>query len=523
MRIAAWLLLCFVELLTVSVVYDFQDIVGVGNPVFYVRSAALWALCSVAVFVLISWPQRYALGAAWRSFQEQHDRRAPLVLNIAFFCTILAAAPLLSSMSTADPAAARIWLTLFAGLIIALAISLLRLDVPFRALLDIGARHRVKLAVALCAGAMVEFVSYLAQDSWRVLAGATLQLSSAILRLYERDVGIDVSENSLSVGRFKVIIAESCSGYEGIGLVILFLTIFLWVFRAGLRFPNALLLLPIGVACIWVLNAVRIAVLVSIGAHLSPRIAQQGFHSQAGWIAFLAVAASIMVLAHRSAFFARTSAARPRTRADRRASAFLMPFVALMLASVLIAAAAPHDRALYPVKIVAVLLVVWAYRDVYQEIHWGSYGEPALAGLIVGAAWIATADPDPDAGAALGAWLGQQGVAWLVVWLGLRVIGSVFIVPVVEELGFRGFLYRWIVARNFQEVSFAHFSAVALVASSLAFGLLHGRWVAASVSGAVFALVMWRTNSLSGPIVAHAVANALICAWAIGAGQWSLL
>ena len=35
--------------------------------------------------------------------------------------------------------------------------------------------------------------------------------------------------------------------------------LFLWVFRGTLRFPNALLLLPIGLVAIFVLNAARIA------------------------------------------------------------------------------------------------------------------------------------------------------------------------------------------------------------------------------------------------------------------------
>ena len=517
MRNGAWLFFSLAELLAISIAYD-KDAATWYNPVFYDRLAAIWALCSAALFALISWPRRDELFAMWRTAQQHHDWRGPFALNLALFCTIIAVTPVVTAESAADVAGFRVGLGIYAILIVAVAVSLLRLNVPLRALFDIARRYRASLAAAMCAGAVVEFISYLAQDSWRMLGGATLQLSRAILWLYERDVAVDVSEYSLSVGRFKVIIAESCSGSEGVGLVVAFLASFLWVFRGSLRFPHAFLLLPVGVACIWVLNGVRIASLVSIGAHVSPQIAQQGFHSQAGWIAFLVVTLGIMVLASRTEFFARVTAVERPARGGRLAAAYLAPFIALMLSSVLLAAAAPQDRPLYPVKIIAVLFVLWIYRDVYRGISWGSLGEPLLAGLIVGGIWIAT-DPNPGAGAALGTWLDEQSIAWMVVWLSLRVVGSVIIVPIVEELAFRGFLYRWLVARNFDSVPFSHFSVAALVVSSLMFGMLHERWIAAGLSGAVFALVIWRTNSLSGGIVAHATANGLICSWAIGFKQ----
>jgi CAAX prenyl protease-like protein len=90
-------------------------------------------------------------------------------------------------------------------------------------------------------------------------------------------------------------------------------------------------------------------------------------------------------------------------------------------------------------------------------------------------------------------------------------------------MAFRGFLYRWLVSRNFEAVPFGHFAFIPLVASSVMFGALHQRWLAAGLSSVVFTLVMWRTHRLSSAIVAHAVANATICVWAIGFRQWSLL
>jgi len=240
------------------------------------------------------------------------------------------------------------------------------------------------------------------------------------------------------------------------------------------------------------------------------------------------VTTGIMVLGQRCSYFTASAttpeaaaSAKPE-RATSPALPYLAPFMALMLASIVLAAAAPHDRPLYGLKVAAVLIALWLMRGAYKSARWTISGEAMLAGLVVGALWIAT-DPTPAGTNDLAAWLEAQGPLIAGAWILLRVIGSSITVPIAEELAFRGFLYRWIVARDFESVSYAYVSVIAIVVSSLLFGLMHERWIAGALAGVVFALVMHRTRSLSGPIVAHMAANALICAWALVFRQWSLL
>jgi exosortase/archaeosortase family protein len=84
--------------------------------------------------------------------------------------------------------------------------------------------------------------------------------------------------------RFAVEISSQCSGYEGIGLIWVFLTAYLFVRRKALRFPRALLLLAIDTVAVCIGNIVRIAGLIAIGRYRSPAIALGGFHSYAGSI-----------------------------------------------------------------------------------------------------------------------------------------------------------------------------------------------------------------------------------------------
>jgi CAAX prenyl protease-like protein len=69
------------------------------------------------------------------------------------------------------------------------------------------------------------------------------------------------------------------------------------------------------------------------------------------------------------------------------------------------------------------------------------------------------------------------------LWLLFRVLGSVITVPVAEELAFRGYLIRKLMAKDFAAVSPGQFAWLSFLMSSLLFGLLHDRWIAGTLAG----------------------------------------
>jgi CAAX prenyl protease-like protein len=108
-------------------------------------------------------------------------------------------------------------------------------------------------------------------------------------------------------------------------------------------------------------------------------------------------------------------------------------------------------------------------------------------------------------------------------WIALRVLAAVVTVPIAEELAFRGFLYRRLLSADFEAVSLRRFSWVALLVSSLIFGMLHGsRWFAGALAGALYAIALLRKGRICNAIVAHAVTNALIAADVLLFGHWQL-
>ena len=107
-------------------------------------------------------------------------------------------------------------------------------------------------------------------------------------------------------------------------------------------------------------------------------------------------------------------------------------------------------------------------------------------------------------------------------WLAVRVIGSVVIVPIAEELAFRGYLMRRLIAADYWSLPIGAFSWASFAISSGLFGLLHGRWLAGTLAGLLYAVALYRRRELSDAVAAHATTNAMIAVVVLITGDWSL-
>jgi CAAX prenyl protease-like protein len=104
----------------------------------------------------------------------------------------------------------------------------------------------------------------------------------------------------------------------------------------------------------------------------------------------------------------------------------------------------------------------------------------------------------------------------------LRLAGFALVVPVMEELFWRSLVLRWIDRQDFLAAAPAQASLRAFVITTVLFAIEHDRWVAGAVAGAAYNLLYMRSGNLWVPIVAHAVTNGALGAWAIATGQWHL-
>jgi CAAX prenyl protease-like protein len=114
-------------------------------------------------------------------------------------------------------------------------------------------------------------------------------------------------------------------------------------------------------------------------------------------------------------------------------------------------------------------------------------------------------------------WPSRAAGLWPAAWL----IGFVIVTPLAEEIAFRGYLMRRLIAADFQSVPLSKFTWLSFLVSSGLFGLLHGQWLAGTLAGMAYAGVMYRTGRLRDAVLAHAVTNGQLAAVGFLSGYWA--
>ncbi|RLT95967.1 exosortase E/protease, VPEID-CTERM system [Ketobacter sp.] len=386
-------------------------------------------------------------------------------------------------------------------------------------------QHKWHLLSALAISYGVWWLGVSTQSLWSYLSDITFSCVAFMLSLFSDGIHLDFGKRVIGLNGFLVSVDTQCSGYEGIGLVISFISIFLYSFRNEFRFPRSLWLFPIGIATIWLFNLLRIVVLIFIGSYWSEEVAVWGFHSQAGWIAFILTSLGIMMLAHNSRFFSKSQAKPSLTHKQPMGLplATLIPLLALLAMTFLTQALSGQFDWLYPLRVVVVgaaVLYCMKHLDFFP-MQW-SYVS-VLAGAVVTVLWIWMVPTDTEADQLIGSTLAESSGSLALFWLVCRFIGTVITVPIAEELGFRGYLLCKLAGKEVVTRGNIEFSIVAVVASSLAFGLLHGAWLAGTVAGLIYAFVRYKSTHVLDAIIAHGTTNMLLFIYAFYSGQWSLL
>jgi exosortase E/protease (VPEID-CTERM system) len=369
----------------------------------------------------------------------------------------------------------------------------------------------------------------------RTLQSFAFQAVHALLRPILPQLAVDPATFSIGTPNFSILIAEQCSGLEGLGLVLVFTAAWLGYFRKESRFPQALLLVPCALICVWSLNIVRIAALVLIGDAGAPDVAMVGFHSQAGWIAFTSVAFAFSMATRKLAWVRRipepeSSAQQPlvETSGESPATgAYLVPFLAILAATFISKAASGYFEWLYPLRFVAAAAALWYFRPVLKKLDWRFDWTAPVAGSAVFLLWIAPTlwsglRDDSTASVPLGVALQALSPAARITWIAFRVAAAVITVPIAEELAFRGYLSRRLMNREFDTVPFRSLGILAVGLSSVAFGCMHGQhWLVGILAGLAYAVVLKRRGRIGDAVVAHAVSNLLLAVWVLARGDWS--
>ena len=275
----------------------------------------------------------------------------------------------------------------------------------------------------------------------------------------------------------------------------------------------------------WLANVLRIVLLVTIGTWGYPAVADKGFHTHAGWIAFNIVGLGLVALCRRVRYFAATDPVIDPGSADyfNPTAAYLIPLLGILATTMITEAFSSGFDGLYPLRVLVAAIALWWFRRYYADLRWTWAWTDVAIGVLAFALWLALEPPiDSTSESTLGTGLAGLGAGWGTVWLVFRFVGSVVTVPIAEELAFRGYLTRRLIASEFQDVPLGRFSWPSFLASSVLFGALHSRWLAGVLVGMLYAGALYRRRELTDAIVAHATTNALIAVYVLTTGSLSL-
>ena len=466
-----------------------------------------------------------ARGKSWKSMTSlappnAYLRPAWTVAHLVLIaCLAWLSAQLFPPTPSSTPFAAVVGLWLACGAAAALCAFAAMAPLPLwlKAAQALGNIWLYSAAAALAAAAVIP----LSQEFWQSTTAATFQLVRLILLPILPDLTADPATRILGTQRFGVEVLDFCSGLEGMSLIFVFMTIWLWYFRNEYRFPRALWLIPIGVTLMFGLNAVRIAALVLIGNAGFPEVAAYGFHSQAGWIAFNAVAVGIAVWTRRGRWLKQSEEPLHGDQSENPTSVFLMPLLAIIAAGMLSHAISGKFEWFYPLRVFACFAVIVIYRRRLATLDWRWSWRGPLLGFGVFLIWfVAVHFLLPDAGMPEALAATSPLLRWS--WMACRIAGTVLMVPLAEELAYRGFLMRRLQSREFDSLPYTRVNWIAVAVSSVVFGAAHGAlWMPGIVAGFAYGWIVKRQGHLGEAVTAHMTTNLLFAAVALGSGNWA--
>ncbi|MBV9504815.1 MAG: CAAX prenyl protease-related protein [Acidobacteriia bacterium] len=186
-------------------------------------------------------------------------------------------------------------------------------------------------------------------------------------------------------------------------------------------------------------------------------------------------------------------------------------------------------QVLFPLRLVIVSAVILAISRPYLT---GSPSQP-LASVAVGLAvfliwigpdvlfgyrhhWLFENAITGKAGSSL-----PTGLQANPLFLAVRVVSSVALVPILEELFWRGWLMRWLIRNDFLKIPLGTYQGFSFWIVAVLFASEHGPyWEVGLAAGVIYNLWVVRTRNLANCMLAHAVTNGALAIYVLTGGRW---
>jgi CAAX prenyl protease-like protein len=210
--------------------------------------------------------------------------------------------------------------------------------------------------------------------------------------------------------------------------------------------------------------------------------------------------------------------------------AYIAPMAAFLLLTAASGKWPDYYAIFYPIKTVCAAVLLVALWKHYTKVRWDYWWLGVVVGVIGIFQWVGMKlwlerqfdffDASPDA---FNPYEAIASPGWLYAFLAVRILGAVVVVPVMEELFWRDFLWRSILAPNdFKLAKVGEWAWAPFLIVSIAFATVHGNWWLTSIVWALMiAGLLVYTKSLGACIIAHGVTNLLLAVYVLKYQDWA--
>ena len=185
----------------------------------------------------------------------------------------------------------------------------------------------------------------------------------------------------------------------------------------------------------------------------------------------------------------------------------------------------------YPLRAVTVTAVLGVFSRKVIDLRARHVVGSIALGIAVFVIWVG---PDVLWPAYRGHWLFQNRITGSVhaempaalksslLFIVFRAYGCTIMVPIFEELFWRGWLARWLIdSEDFRRIPLGAYTIFSFWIGSILFASEHGPyWEVGLLAGVAYNAWLRRTRSLGDAILTHAVTNGCLSAYVLAADKW---
>jgi len=218
------------------------------------------------------------------------------------------------------------------------------------------------------------------------------------------------------------------------------------------------------------------------------------------------------------------------SRARWPSLAYVIPFAVFLLLLEFQKYISLSPLAEYPLRLLILSAVLFVFSRRVINLHSSHRIESVILGVLVFVIWIG---PDILFPAYRRQWIFQnpllaassapvpEKILMSPVVLASRILRSIVLVPIIEELFWRAWLMRWLISPRFERIKLGAYAPAAFWATAVLFASEHGSyWDVGLVAGILYNWWMVRTRSLGNCILVHAVTNACLCGYVVATHHW---